>query len=200
VRRLTLLALACLLLAGCVRPASSEFSRSRQPLCQDRDEPGTQVVVLMAQAVPSASQLPCVKLLPAGWSVSDIFVRNGRARFALDSDRVGPHAVQVVLEPSCQLEGAGVTKVPSDEPGTRRYERIGEVRPGVGFTGTRFYLFPGGCVTYRLEFRNSSERAGPIGDVTLALSFVSRDAVRNRVRNDTEGRAELDPPIEASSR
>jgi len=105
VRRLPLLALACLLLAGCVRPASSEFSQSRQPLCQDRGEPGTQVVVLMAQAVPSASLLPCVKLLPAGWSVSD----------------------------------------------------------------------------------------SPIGDVTLALSFISRDAVRNRVRHSTDGRAELDP-------
>jgi hypothetical protein len=200
VRRLPLLALACLLLAGCVRPASSEFGQSRQPLCQDRGEPGTQLVVLMAQAVPSASLLPCVKLLPAGWSVSDIFVRNGRARFALDSDRVGTRAVRVVLEPTCQFEGTEVTKVPSDEPGTRRYEKIGEVRPGVGFTGTRFYLFPGGCVSYTLVFKNSRERAGPIGDVTLALSFITRDAVRNRVLHGTDGRAELDPPTEASSR
>jgi hypothetical protein len=201
VKRLPLLALACLLLTGCVRPVSSEFSQARQPFCEYRGEPGTQVVVMMAQAVPSASQLPCVKLLPAGWSVSDVFVRNGRARFALDSDRVGLHAVRVVLEPACQLGGAGVTtRVPSDEPGTRRYEQIGEVRPGVGFTGTRFYLFPGGCVAYRFEFKDSGERAGPIGDVTLALSFISRDAVRNHVRNSTDGRAELDPPVEEGSR
>jgi hypothetical protein len=200
VRRLSLLALACLLLTGCVRPVSSEFSQSRQPLCQDRGEPGTQVVVLMAQAVPSASLLPCVKLLPAGWSVSDIFVRDGRARFALDSDRVGSDAVRVVLAPTCQFEVAAVTKVPSDEPGTRRYEQVGPVRPGVGFTGTRFYLFPGGCVSYRLDFGSSSERAGPIGDINLALSFITRDAVRNRVRHGTDGRAELDPPSGASSR
>ena len=199
-RRLLLLAVACLLLAGCVRPVSYEFSQSRQPFCEYRGDPGTQMIVLMAQAVPSASQLPCVELLPAGWSVSDLFVRNGRARFALDSDRVGPDAVRVVLEPACQVEGAGITRVPSDEPGTRRYEQIGEVRPGVGFTGTRFYLFPGGCVSYRFEFKDSEERAGPIGDVTLALTFITRDAVRNHVRRSTDRRAELDPPTEASSR
>jgi hypothetical protein len=152
----------------------------------------------MAQAVPSASQLPCIELLPPGWTVSDVFVRNGRARFALNSDRVGMHAVQVVLERTCQFGGAKVTRVPSDEPGTRRYERIGEVRPGVGFTGTRFYLFPGGCVTYQFQF-NGEERARPIGEVTLSLSFVTRDAMRHLIRETSHGRADLDTSTKASS-
>jgi len=199
VRRLPLLALASLLLAGCVRPASHEFTESRQPFCEHRGDPGTQFVVLMAQAVPTATQLPCVELLPAGWSVSDAFVRSGRARFALDSDRVGVHAVTVVLERTCQFGGRKATRVPSDEPGTRRYEQIGEVRPGVGFTGTRFYLFKGGCVTYRFQFK-TDERAGPIGEVTLALSFVTRDAMRSLVQETTGGRAKLDPSAAAGSR
>ena len=198
-RRLPLLALACLLLAGCAQPVSSELARSRQPYCEYRGDPGTQFVVLMAQAVPSASQLPCIELLPPGWTVSDVFVRNGRVRFALNSDRVGMHAVQVVLERTCQLGGAKVTRVPSDEPGMRRFEQIGEVRPGVGFTGTRFYLFQGGCVSYRFEF-DTEERAGPIGEVTLALSFISRDALRTLIRETTDGRAQLDLPTQAGSR
>ncbi|HET8789203.1 MAG TPA: hypothetical protein VFO47_10700, partial [Actinomycetes bacterium] len=102
-RRLALLALACLLLAGCVRPGGADFAQAREPACRYQGRQGTALVVLMAQAVPSASQLPCVELLPAGWSVSDIFVRNGRVRFALDSDRVGMHAVQVVLERFCSI-------------------------------------------------------------------------------------------------
>jgi hypothetical protein len=199
VRRLLLLVLACLLLAGCVQPASFELTQSRQPYCEYRGEPGTQFVVLMAQAVPSASQLPCIELLPAGWTVSDVFVRNGRARFALNSDRVGMHAVQVVLERTCQFGDAKATRVPSDEPGTRRYEQIGEVRPGVGFTGTRFYLFPGGCVTYQFRF-NGEERARPIGEVTLSLGFVARDAMQRLVQETTHGRAHLDTPTEAASR
>jgi hypothetical protein len=175
------------------------LARSRQPFCEYRGDSGTQFVVLMAQAVPSASQLPCIELLPAGWTVSDVFVRNGRVRFALNSDRVGMHAVQVVLERTCQLGGAKVTRVPSDEPGTRRYERIGEVRPGVGFTGTRFYLFQGGCVTYQLQF-HGEERARPIGEVTLSLSFVTRDAMRSLIRETTHGRADLDTSTKAASR
>jgi hypothetical protein len=200
VRRLPLLALACLLLAGCAQPASSELARSRQPYCEYRGDPGTQFVVLMAQAVPSASQLPCIELLPAGWTVSDVFVRNGRARFALNSDRVGMHAVQVVLERTCQLGGAKVTRVPSDEPGTRRFERIGEVRPGIGFTGSRFYVFEGGCVTYQFQFNSSEERARLIGEVTLSLSFVTRDAMRGLIREATNGRADLDTSTDAGSR
>jgi hypothetical protein len=189
-RRLPLFTLACLLLAGCVQPVSSELARSRQPYCEYHGDPGTQFVVLMAQAVPSATQLPCIELLPPGWTVSDVFVRNDRARFTLNSDRVGMRAVQVVLERTCQLGGAKVTRVPSDEPGTRRYERIGEVRPGVGFTGTRFYLFQGGCVSYQFQF-NGEERARPIGEVTLSLSFVTREAMRGHIEEATGGRADL---------
>jgi hypothetical protein len=199
VKRPALPILACLLLAGCVQPVTSELARSRQPYCEYRGNPGTQFVVLMAQAVPSASRLPCIELLPPGWTVSDVFVRNGLARFALNSDRVGMHAVQVVLERTCQFGDAKVTRVPSDEPGTRRYERIGEVRPGVGYTGTRFYLFPGGCVAYEFRF-NGEERARPIGEVTLSLSFVTRDAMQRLVQETTHGRANLDTSTTGSSR
>ena len=198
-RRLLAVAAACLLLASCARPIASEFTQARQPFCEAGGEPGTPFLVLMAQAVPSASQLPCVKVLPAGWSVSNTFVRDGRARFALDSDRVGMRAVQVVLERTCQLEGDKVTRVPSDEPGMRRFDQIGEVRPGVGFTGTRFYLFNGGCVTYRFEFK-TEERAGPIGEVTLALSFISRDTLRDFIQETTNSRAQLDHPTQAGNR
>jgi hypothetical protein len=145
----------------------------------------------MAQAVPSASQLPCIELLPAGWTVSDVFVRNGRARFALNSDRVGMHAVQVVFQQFCTL--GKVTRVPSDHPGTRRYQEVISIESGKRYQGAVYYLFPGGCVTYRLDFR-SDEQARPLGEVTLALGFVSRDALRQTISDFTGGRVPLDPP------
>jgi hypothetical protein len=191
VRRLLLLVLACLLLASCVQPASFELTQSRQPYCEYRGEPGTQFVVLMAQAVPSASQLPCIELLPAGWTVSDIFVRNGRVRFSLDSDRVGMHAVEVVLERFCRL--GRVTRVPSDHPGTRRYQEVITIQPGKRYRGAVYYLFPGGCVTYRLDFRGD-EQARPLGEVSNALGFVPRDALRETLADYTHGRIPLDPP------
>ena len=195
-RRLLLVAVVCLLAAGCVRPAGTEFSQVRIPACRYQGRQGTALVILMAQAVPTASQLPCVELLPAGWSVSDIFVRNGRVRFSLDSDRVGMRAVQVVLERFCTF--GQVTRVPSDHPGTRRYQEVISIDPGRRYQGAIYYLFPGGCVTYRLDFR-SDEQARPLGEVSLALGFVTRDALRQTLSDFTDGKVPLDPPPEPAS-
>jgi hypothetical protein len=196
VRRLLLAAVVCLLAAGCVRPASTEFSQARVPACRYQGRQGTALVILMAQAVPTASQLPCIDLLPAGWSVSDIFVRNGRVRFTLDSDRVGTNAVRVVLERFCTF--GRVTRVPSDHPGTRRYQEVISIEPGRRYQGAIYYLFPGGCVTYRLDFR-SDEQARPLGEVSLALGFVTRDALRQTLSDFTDGKVPLDPPPEPAS-
>ena len=191
-RRLLALATMWLLLAGCagIRTGSS-VTEAREPSCRYQGREGTALMVLIAQAVPTASQLPCVELKPAGWSVSDEFVRNGRVRFALDSDRVGSHAVEVVLERFCTL--GHVTRVPSDHPGTRRYQEVISIEPGRRYQGAIYYLFPGGCVTYRLDFR-SDEQARPLGEVSLALGFVSRDALRQTLGDFTDGKVPLDPP------
>ena len=199
-RRRLLLALA-LLLAGCSMGApggqgggeADGFALSRQPVCEFGGSVRVPLLVLMAQAVPTASQLPCVDLdhLTAEWVVSDVFVRNGRARFALDSYRdLDHHAVVVVLERTCRF--GKVTRVPSDHPGIQRYQEVSEIRSGE-FRGAIYYLFRGGCVTYRLDFRGG-EQARPLGDVVLALGFVGRDAVAAAIRDDSEGRLTLDPP------
>jgi hypothetical protein len=196
VRRRVALLLVLLLAAGCAPSAagSQDFVRAHQPFCTYRGQAGTALVLLAAQAVPSASQLPCVELLPAGWTVSDVFVRNGRVRFSLDSDRVGMHAVLVILERTCRF--GRVTRIDSDHPGTRRYQEIVDIVPGQRFRGAVYYLFPGGCVTYRLDFR-SPEQARPFGEVSLALGFVSRDALRKAVSDYSGGRLRLDPPAAA---
>jgi hypothetical protein len=197
VRRLLVLAVACLLLAGCGKPVTGGFLTAREPACRYQGREGTALVILMAQAVPTASQLPCIELLPAGWTVSDVFVRNGRVRFSLDSDRVGTHAVEVVLERYCTL--GRVTRVPSDHSGTRRYQQVLSIEPGERYRGAVYYLFPGGCVTYRLDFR-SDEQARPLGEVSNALGFVSREALRKTLADYTHGRIPLDPPEGTAAR
>jgi len=190
-RRLLLLVTASLLLTGCAVRTGSGFTEAREPSCRYQGREGTALMVLIAQAVPTASQLPCVELKPAGWTVSGVFVRNGRVRFDLNSDRVGQRAVQVVLQQFCTL--GKVTRVPSDHPGTRRYQEVISIEPGRRYRGAVYYLFPGGCVTYRLDFR-SDEQARPLTEVSLALGFLPRDAVRETVSDYTHGRLQLDPP------
>jgi hypothetical protein len=112
-------------------------------------------------------------------------------RFSLDSDRVGLRAVEVVFQQFCTLGEA--TRVPSDHPDTRRYQEVISIEPGRRYQGAVHYLFQGGCVTYRLDFR-SDEQARPLGEVNLALGFVTREAVRQELSDYTDGRVRLDPP------
>jgi tRNA A-37 threonylcarbamoyl transferase component Bud32/membrane-associated phospholipid phosphatase len=105
-------------------------------------------MILSAQAVPTAAMLPCITAVPSGWHVGGADTASGHARFWLDSDQAGAHAVTITLSAACDTSGA--QQVPSDQPGTRRFERPLTLRPQ--FTGLRYYTFPGGCVTYRFTF------------------------------------------------
>src|SRR4029453_12633016 len=65
-----------------------------------------ELFVLMAQSVPSATLIPCIEALPAGWMYGGSDVNDALARFWLDSDRGGLHAVEVSLTASCRITGA----------------------------------------------------------------------------------------------
>jgi hypothetical protein len=142
----------------------------------------------MAQSVPTASFVPCVELLPAGWGVTGFRSRNGRSSFRLTSDRAGNRAVEVILADSCNFTGA--SQVPTDEPGTVRYERVTGLTKG--YTGTRYYVFAGGCAQYRFALVGDTI-AEPVNEASLALSFVSREQLGDRVRDESHGRLHLDP-------
>jgi tRNA A-37 threonylcarbamoyl transferase component Bud32 len=140
-------------------------------------------MILSAQAVPSAARLPCIAALPSGWSIGGADISSGRVSFWLNSDRAGPGAINVTLTTACDTSGA--RQIPSDLPGTRRFEH--PLSPSPRFTGLRFYTFPGGCVTYRFSF---APGASPVLAVAAgsALSFQRRPALVDFVQR-TEGLA-----------
>ena len=140
-------------------------------------------MILAAQAVPSAALLPCVSALPSGWSIGGADIASGRTSPRLDSDRPGTGAITVTLTAACDTSGA--QQVPSDQPGTRRFEHPQSLAPQ--FSSLRFYTFPGGCVTYRFSF---TPGASPVlGDAAgSALSFQPRPTLVDVVRR-TEGLA-----------
>jgi membrane-associated phospholipid phosphatase len=140
-------------------------------------------MILSAQAVPSAAMLPCVAALPSGWSVGRADISSGRARLWLDSDRAGPHAVTVTLTATCDTSGA--QQIPSDQPGTRRFERPLSLVPQ--FSGLRYYTFPGGCVTYDFRFKPGASPALAVA-VDSALAFQPRSTLVEHIRH-TEGLA-----------
>jgi tRNA A-37 threonylcarbamoyl transferase component Bud32/membrane-associated phospholipid phosphatase len=152
-----------------------------QTLRCDPHEP----LLLMAQSVPTASLVPCVELLPAGWTLGDVLVGNERSRFTLTSDRGGVLVAE--LTASCDL--AGAVELTSEQPGARRYLRI--ERDAAGVTTTRAYTFPGGCVTQRLVAPEASRRQ-LAGEASSALGFTTRGALAASVRRDSGGRLDLD--------
>jgi tRNA A-37 threonylcarbamoyl transferase component Bud32/membrane-associated phospholipid phosphatase len=142
---------------------------------------------LQAQAVPSASLVPCVELLP-GWSVLGANARKGWSEFTLNHDQAGDRAVVVRLTPAC--DPAGATEIPSQRPGVRHYEQT--ERRTDRFTATWYDQFPGGCVTSRL--RSTTDTQGRFAtQAPLVLGFTTRQALQHALEERSNGRLHLDP-------
>jgi len=105
-------------------------------------------MILSAQAVPSSAKLPCIAALPSGWTAGGADITSGRSMFWLNSDQAGDRALTVTLSAACDTSGA--QRIPSDQPGSRRFEHPLSLQPR--FTLARMYIFAGGCVTYEFSF------------------------------------------------
>jgi membrane-associated phospholipid phosphatase/tRNA A-37 threonylcarbamoyl transferase component Bud32 len=143
---------------------------------------------LEAQAVPSASLVPCVRFLPVGWSVAMVTVNDGRSVLTLDHDRAGAAALVVRLTAACD-PGVAV-EGPSPTEGVRHYQRIES--PSGEFSATWYDQFPGGCVTSRLHLTTdpNGEFAGQAPQV---LGFTTRAALQEALSRRSDGRLQLDP-------
>jgi tRNA A-37 threonylcarbamoyl transferase component Bud32/membrane-associated phospholipid phosphatase len=142
---------------------------------------------LMAQAVPSASLVPCVPLLPVGWTLADVKVQDGRARISFDTDRAGAAAVVVELTATCDL--AGAVELTSEQQTARRYLRV--ERNAAEVSITRAYTFPGGCVTQRL-LAPAASRQQLASEAAFGLGFTTRQELRQALSQRSSGRLELD--------
>jgi hypothetical protein len=140
-------------------------------------------MILSAQAVPSAAKLPCIAALPSGWTEGGADITSGRSMFWLNSDQAGDRALTITLTAACDTSGA--QRIPSDQPGSRRFEHPLSLRPQ--FALLRMYTFASGCVTYEFSFRAG---AAPHLAIPLdtAVAFEPRSVLVSYVRR-TEGLA-----------
>lgn len=171
--RVVLVAILSASIVGC----SGVGSRSAL-LCTKTDD---SVFVLVAQSVPSATQLPCIAEFPSGWSYGGSDISSGLARFWLDSDRGGFHAVEVSLRRSCDTTDAIEERPATDEGGTRVYVRPDSLEPA--FRAQRFLLFEGGCIDY--AFRLAPGAASTLAIEAIdALSLLPRATIVREVSED----------------
>ena len=117
-------------------------------------------MILMAQAVPTAEQLPCIRSLPLGWSLAGATIVRGRATFELLVVGGGGGGVQLQVgqgggSPVVDVTLTATCPATSDDPTIQTIE------------------VPGGCFTYR-----SSLPAGvgpvPSFEPTGGLSYIPR--------------------------
>lgn len=154
---------------------------------------GTHLIV--AQSVRSASQIPCLLDLPTGWTVDTVLVNEHHSVVTLDSDRAGEGAAVLRLEEACDVTDA--VSAPSDlialeeadlgldidpdAPPTRveRFDLIEQVQPS--FRAKRFYVFPGGCVSWTFDFDEGASATESVS-IGNALALFSRQNLQDMVR------------------
>jgi tRNA A-37 threonylcarbamoyl transferase component Bud32 len=155
---------------------------------------------LQAQAVPSASRIPCVQAVPAGIRHGGLRVRNGESVLRFDRGNVDIN-VDIADRPRLAAEGGSVTirlaatcAVPTAAagravaPGVTRFQLQG----ARGTTGA-VDVFPGGCVTYTPGSDGGSATAALLDQAQRAVTFRTRDDLREALRRRSGGRLHLDP-------
>ena len=124
------------------------------------DAGSDRLFVLAAQAVPSATLLPCVAELPSGWTFGGSDTRSGVFEFWLElgpsRSACGPGHAPGLVQPRGRRRGHA-----SDRRGRHAAFRAAHA-PSPGFSANRYYTFAGGCVVYAYRF-------APEAPATLAL-------------------------------
>lgn len=134
--------------------------------------------ILVAQSVPTASQVPCFDSLPDGWEVASVRIDRGGTVIRLDSDRAGSSAAIFHYTESCST-GAAVD-APSEYDGAEQYELVERVVPAL--RGRRFHVFPGGCMWWEFDFDAGTPSALSI-DLGNRLQMIPREELNRSIRD-----------------
>jgi hypothetical protein len=154
-RTILLSTLALVPLLACGAPENA------QPSC--RSEPPT---ILMAESVPGAALIPCVRAVPAGWTYDTFEANDTTATFSLH-ETDGDGVLLVQLRPSC--DAAGSPERVAGFPDAQRYRSVESDGAHSVWTTT----FPGGCTSVDLTFP-AAPATSDVARVERTISFIPR--------------------------
>jgi membrane-associated phospholipid phosphatase len=135
-------------------------------------------MILMAQAVESATLLPCIETVPNGWDFGGADLEDGQAWFWLNAEDAGERAVTVTLTHGCPIDGE---EVRVDGDGSQRLDVDLTEQP---LRQSRSYVFDGGCATYAFSFPAGA--LSFVNDADEALAFTPREAIVQSVVRDED--------------
>jgi membrane-associated phospholipid phosphatase/tRNA A-37 threonylcarbamoyl transferase component Bud32 len=168
-RRVGLIALSLLVVVLAASFAVELFFPSRgqvlTPSC-DTDR----AMILMAQAVPSATELPCIRRLPLGWELSNATIVRGRATITMGVGGGTGVIVQVgraPVEPLVEVTLSANCTTPD------------------GAGGTRIIRAEGGCIEYTASIRTNDDVI-PSFESGGGLATMPRSTLVSFVANEEE--------------
>ena len=141
-------------------------------------------MILMAQAVPEATSVPCLATLPAGWDLGGVEVEDGdRDGSGSTPTSAGDRAVEATLLRATSAESRARARCRATRPGSGATSGSEQLPPDL--RSTRYYLFPGGCVTYEFAFDGRAS-ASLIFDADSALAFQPARRLVAAVREQSD--------------
>lgn len=135
-------------------------------------------LAIIAQSVPGATYVPCIRELPTGWSYTGLDVDQDGSTITLESDRAD-RPVEVTLSATCDL-GNATPIAPSDE-GTRTYQLIESIDPR--YAGSFIDVFPGGCIVAGYDFERGAHIA-LVTELQRTVDLYSRRLLAQELRAD----------------
>jgi hypothetical protein len=156
--------------------------------CEQPDDAPSGMLVLFAQAVPSASSVPCLSSPIGNWIMSRFEVRDGSARVTLTDQYGADGHIAIELRASCDVGDA--REVSSRHDGMQRFNRDAE-RAG-RYTNEIHFRYPGACTSLRFDLAASgAELRG--AEIAGALDFIARETLDRQIRKASDGHLQLDP-------
>ncbi len=158
-KRRALLLIAAIAFLGACGIEVGDVRVGPTPIC---DSTSRGLLILMAQAVPSAELIPCLNSLPDGWAMERADVETDSAELSIDGGNVGD--VEIELEMTCEPTGAAL--------GDNSFERA-TYEAATDDEFVRYYIFSGGCVTI------TAPNSLAAREMTSEISFITRNELRN---------------------
>jgi hypothetical protein len=157
--------------------------------CAQSDKRPSGMQVLLAQAVPTASAVPCLRSDAGDWTVTSFHAEDGRARVEFSYRYGNDDTATVDLAVDCDVRAA--QEVSSQFDGVREYNRTA-TRDG-RYANEIHYVYPGACTSLRFDLsgRGANLRGAEIAG---ALGFVSREDLDQQIRTASDEHLHLDPP------
>jgi len=195
-RLLALLAAVVFTMSGCgtVYIGPDDADPATGPMrCDQPDDRPSGMHVLLAQAVPTASAVPCLRSDAGDWAVTGFHAANGRAVVEFSNRFGNDDKATVELAAECDVRAAQEISSPFD--GTRKYTRPATRRGR--YANETHYVYPGACASLRFDMagRGADLRGAEIAG---ALGFLSRDGIDRQIRDASDNNLHLDPVSEES--